>query len=52
MTVLLVRGSTGIQIYQGPPSYDPVTSFPILKRCKAMVFSPNGQYFAWFDGLK
>ncbi|XKL62803.1 hypothetical protein PGB90_002636 [Kerria lacca] len=52
--VLAVRGSTGILIYRGPPSYDPVSSFPAVtsKRCKAMVFSPNGEYFAWFDGVK
>ncbi|KAK7602934.1 hypothetical protein V9T40_006908 [Parthenolecanium corni] len=50
--VLAVRGSTGISVNRGPPSYDPVTSFPRInsKKCRAMVFSPNGQYFAWSDG--
>ncbi|XP_065207991.1 eukaryotic translation initiation factor 2A [Planococcus citri] len=52
--VLAVRGSTGVILSRGPPSYDPVTAFPTVtsKNCKVMLFSPNGQYFAWFDGSK
>lgn len=52
--VLAVRGSTGIILSRGPPSYDPVNAFPTVtsKNCKVMLFSPNGHYFAWFDGSK
>ncbi|KAK9307333.1 hypothetical protein QLX08_002341 [Tetragonisca angustula] len=48
-----VRGSIGISLGQGPPSYEPVKSFPKddSKTCKAMVFSPEGRYFAWVNGM-
>ncbi|XP_035719683.1 eukaryotic translation initiation factor 2A-like isoform X2 [Vespa mandarinia] len=44
-----VRGSTGISLGQGPPSYEPVTTFPKddSKLCRVMLFSPDGRYFAW-----
>lgn len=50
---VLVRGSIGISLGQGPPSYEPVKSFPKddSKTCKAMVFSPDGRYFAWANGV-
>lgn len=48
-----MRGSIGISLGQGPPSYEPVPSFPKddSKSCKAMAFSPEGQYFAWVNGV-
>ncbi|CAL7949818.1 unnamed protein product [Xylocopa violacea] len=48
-----VRGSIGISLGQGPPSYEPVKSFPKddSKTCKAMIFSPEGRYFAWVNGM-
>ncbi|XP_076234660.1 eukaryotic translation initiation factor 2A [Calliopsis andreniformis] len=48
-----VRGSIGISLGQGPPSYEPVKSFPKddSKTCKAMTFSPEGSYFAWINGM-
>lgn len=44
-----MRGSTGISLGQGPPSYEPVTTFPKddSKLCRVMLFSPDGRYFAW-----
>ncbi|XP_029168242.1 eukaryotic translation initiation factor 2A [Nylanderia fulva] len=46
-----VRGSTGINLAQGPPSYESVKTFPKddSKSCKAMLFSPDGRYFAWVN---
>ncbi|CAK9813891.1 Eukaryotic translation initiation factor 2A [Anthophora quadrimaculata] len=48
-----VRGSIGISLGQGPPSYEPVKTFPKddSKMCKAMAFSPEGRYFAWVNGM-
>lgn len=48
-----MRGSIGISLGQGPPSYEPVKSFPKddSKTCKAMIFSPEGHYFAWVNGI-
>ncbi|KAJ9594298.1 hypothetical protein L9F63_014303, partial [Diploptera punctata] len=50
--VVAVRGSTGISINLGPPSYDLVTAFTRddSKSCKAMLFDPEGKYFAWING--
>ncbi|KAL1449788.1 hypothetical protein WDU94_002263 [Cyamophila willieti] len=47
-----VRGSTGISINHGPPSYELVSAFhkDESKSCKAMLFSPLGEYFAWLNG--
>ncbi|XP_015602162.1 eukaryotic translation initiation factor 2A isoform X2 [Cephus cinctus] len=47
-----VRGSTGISLSQGPPTYESVAAFPKddSKSCKAMQFSPEGRYFAWCNG--
>ncbi|XP_026683231.1 eukaryotic translation initiation factor 2A [Diaphorina citri] len=47
-----VRGSTGISINHGPPSYELVSAFrkDESKQCKAMLFSPLGEYFAWLNG--
>lgn len=44
-----MRGSTGINLSQGPPTYETVSAFTKddSKHCKAMLFSPNGKYFAW-----
>ncbi|XP_015126780.1 eukaryotic translation initiation factor 2A [Diachasma alloeum] len=49
---LAVRGSTGIAMSNGPPSYIEVSSFKKDdgKSCKAMTFSPDGRYFAWISG--
>ncbi|EFN71867.1 Eukaryotic translation initiation factor 2A [Camponotus floridanus] len=48
-----VRGSTGINLAQGPPSYEPVKTFPKddSRTCKAMLFSPDGRYFAWVNAV-
>ncbi|XP_043254699.1 eukaryotic translation initiation factor 2A [Colletes gigas] len=48
-----VRGSIGVSLGQGPPSYEPVKTFPKddSKTCKAMVFSPEGSFFAWVNGI-
>ncbi|XP_070159930.1 LOW QUALITY PROTEIN: eukaryotic translation initiation factor 2A [Polyergus mexicanus] len=48
-----VRGSTGINLAQGPPSYESVKTFPKddSRTCKAMLFSPDGQYFAWINAV-
>lgn len=48
-----MRGTTGINLAQGPPSYEPVKTFPKddSKTCKAMLFSPDGKYFAWVNGV-
>ncbi|XP_067013815.1 eukaryotic translation initiation factor 2A [Anabrus simplex] len=51
--VVAVRGSTGISLNLGPPSYDLVSSFSRedSKSCRAMVFDPAGKYFAWVNGV-
>lgn len=48
-----MRGSIGISLGQGPPSYEPVKTFPKddSKTCSAMAFSPEGRYFAWVNGM-
>lgn len=48
---VLVRGSTGISLSYGPPKYEDLTAFvkDDNKSCKAMVFSPDGKYFAWIS---
>ncbi|XP_076164353.1 eukaryotic translation initiation factor 2A isoform X1 [Ptiloglossa arizonensis] len=53
VSCVAVRGSIGVSLGQGPPSYEPVKSFPKddSKTCKAMVFSPEGSYFAWVNGM-
>ncbi|XP_077265912.1 eukaryotic translation initiation factor 2A isoform X2 [Temnothorax americanus] len=49
-----VRGSNGINLAYGPPSYESVKTFPKddNKNCKTMLFSPDGQYFAWSNSSK
>ncbi|XP_033227264.1 eukaryotic translation initiation factor 2A [Belonocnema kinseyi] len=49
---LAVRGSTGINVGQGPPTYDAVSAFSKddSKSCKTMLFSPEGRFFAWANG--
>ncbi|PSN36308.1 Eukaryotic translation initiation factor 2A [Blattella germanica] len=51
--VVAVRGTTGISINLGPPSYDLVSAFTRddSKSCKAMLFDPEGKYFAWVNGI-
>lgn len=48
-----MRGSNGVSLGQGPPSYESVKSFPKddSKMCRAMAFSPEGRYFAWVNGI-
>ncbi|XP_054011348.1 eukaryotic translation initiation factor 2A [Hylaeus anthracinus] len=48
-----VRGTIGVSLGQGPPSYEAVKSFPKddSKTCKAMAFSPEGRFFAWINGM-
>lgn len=47
-----VRGSTGVHVAQGPPAFGTVDQFvPIdTKSCRAICFSPNGQYMATASG--
>ncbi|KAG8229144.1 hypothetical protein J437_LFUL009213 [Ladona fulva] len=47
-----IRGSTGISLNYGPPTYDLITTFTRddSKTCKVMCFSPEGKYFAWSNG--
>lgn len=49
----LVRGTTGINLAQGPPSYESVKTFPKddSKTCRTMLFSPDGRYFVWVNGV-
>lgn len=48
-----MRGSTGVNLAQGPPSYEPVKTFPKddSRSCKTMLFSPDGRYFAWINAV-
>ncbi|XP_063972720.1 eukaryotic translation initiation factor 2A [Diachasmimorpha longicaudata] len=48
---LAVRGSIGVVLSNGPPSYVEVSSFKKddNKSCKAMTFSPDSRYFAWIS---
>lgn len=50
---IAVRGSTGTSLGQGPPTYESVSEFPRDdgRSCKAMLFSPEGRYFAWVNGI-
>ncbi|XP_051164152.1 eukaryotic translation initiation factor 2A [Leptopilina boulardi] len=50
---LAVRGSNGLTLGQGPPSYMTETAFSRddSKACKTMLFSPDGRYFAWANGI-
>ncbi|KAL1132216.1 hypothetical protein AAG570_010173 [Ranatra chinensis] len=52
LSCVSVRGSTGVSVNLGPPSYEVVSSFPKddSKACKCMQFSPDGGYFAWANG--
>ena len=52
LCVFSVRGSTGINVGQGPPTYDAVSAFSKddSKSCRTMFFSPEGRYFAWANG--
>ncbi|CAH1403403.1 unnamed protein product [Nezara viridula] len=52
--VVAVRGSTGISIHHGPPNYELISNFKRedSKSCKCMLFSPQGEYFAWANGKK
>lgn len=49
----VVRSSSGIGVFSGSPSYENVDSFTpeSSKSCRIMVFSPDGKYFAWSNGL-
>lgn len=48
-----MRGSNGLTLGQGPPSYMTETAFSRddSKACKTMLFSPDGRYFAWANGI-
>ncbi|XP_014223236.1 eukaryotic translation initiation factor 2A [Trichogramma pretiosum] len=47
-----IRGSTGISVSYGPPSYEVVSSFKKddSRACKAMAYSPQGKFLAWANG--
>lgn len=50
---IAVRSSNGINVNLGPPSFGTVSEFvPVLSRtCRTMLFSPDGKYFAYVNGL-
>lgn len=51
--IILVRSSSGIGIVTGKPKYEPVNSFPqeISKSCRTMIFSTDGKFFAYANGI-
>ncbi|XP_067851088.1 eukaryotic translation initiation factor 2A [Heptranchias perlo] len=50
--LLAVRGSEGIYMLNGPPTYTENTSFTRddRKNCKGFTFSKDGSLFAWCNG--
>uniref|UniRef100_A0A8B9SC83 Eukaryotic translation initiation factor 2A n=1 Tax=Apteryx owenii TaxID=8824 RepID=A0A8B9SC83_APTOW len=50
----LVRGSEGLYMVNGPPSFTESTTFQrdSGKNCKAVAFSKDGSLFAWCNGEK
>ncbi|XP_072329950.1 eukaryotic translation initiation factor 2A isoform X1 [Scyliorhinus torazame] len=50
--LLAVRGSEGIYMLNGPPTYTEHTSFTRdnRKNCKGFTFSKDGSLFAWCNG--
>ncbi|RZC34495.1 eukaryotic translation initiation factor 2A, partial [Asbolus verrucosus] len=46
------RSSNGIVLSVGPPLFKPLDEYePVQsKSCRTMLFSPDGQYFAYIDG--
>lgn len=58
--ILLVRSSSGICVWSNnngnseSGNYSECQDFDkeVNKSCKAMVFSPNGKYFAWTNSTK
>ncbi|VVC37109.1 Hypothetical protein CINCED_3A019781 [Cinara cedri] len=51
---LAVRGSTGMALYQGLSTFEPVSNFPsdVSPACKFFLFGPNGKHFAWISSSK
>ncbi|NXI23083.1 EIF2A factor, partial [Sterrhoptilus dennistouni] len=51
---LAVRGSEGLYMVNGPPSFTESTAFQrdSGKNCKAVAFSKDGSLFAWCNGEK
>lgn len=49
-----IRGSSGISLSYGPPTYELISAFKKddSKACKCMLFSPYGEFFAWANGKK
>ncbi|XP_062355513.1 eukaryotic translation initiation factor 2A isoform X5 [Cinclus cinclus] len=52
--LLAVRGSEGLYMVNGPPSFTESTAFQrdSGKNCKAVAFSKDGSLFAWCNGQK
>ncbi|KAM9543748.1 eukaryotic translation initiation factor 2A isoform 1-T1 [Guaruba guarouba] len=52
--LLAVRGSEGLYMVNGPPSFTESTAFQrdSGKNCKAVAFSKDGSLFAWCNGEK
>ncbi|KAM4659116.1 eukaryotic translation initiation factor 2A isoform 2-T2 [Amazona ochrocephala] len=52
--LLAVRGSEGLYMVNGPPSFTENTAFQrdSGKNCKAVAFSKDGSLFAWCNGEK
>ncbi|KAK9754402.1 Eukaryotic translation initiation factor eIF2A [Popillia japonica] len=49
---IAVRGSNGISVDLGPPSFGNLNDFsPVLsKSCRTLLFSSDGKYFAYING--
>ncbi|XP_022903675.2 eukaryotic translation initiation factor 2A [Onthophagus taurus] len=50
---IAVRSSNGINVNLGPPNFGTVVDFsPVVsKSCRTLLFSPNGSYLAYVNGL-
>ncbi|XP_006813202.1 eukaryotic translation initiation factor 2A-like [Saccoglossus kowalevskii] len=50
--LLAVRGSTGLSLFEGPPSLKEHSDFPkdISNKCKVCAYSSDGALFAWCNG--
>ncbi|GJQ85744.1 hypothetical protein Trydic_g12149 [Trypoxylus dichotomus] len=50
---IAVRSSNGLSVKLGPPSFGSLDDFsPVAsKSCRAMLFSPDGKYFAYINGV-
>lgn len=51
--LILVRSSSGISVVSGSSKYEAINAFPpeTNKVCRTMVFSPDGKFFAYANGV-